>query len=87
MRSQFKLLFERLSTVEKEMVLALSKLGKPTSREDLKEILDLSSTELINALQSLQKRFLINRKKGDKTLFYLCPLFTEYVTNLFNNHQ
>jgi uncharacterized membrane protein len=82
MRSQFKLLFERLSTVEKEMVLALSKLGKPTSREDLKESLDLPSTELINALQSLQKRFLINRKKEDKTLFYLYPLFTEYVKNL-----
>jgi hypothetical protein len=87
MRSQFKLLFEWLSTVEKEMVLALSKLGKPTSREDLKESLDLPSTELINALQSLQKRSLVNRKKEDKTLFYLCPLFTEYVTNLVNNHQ
>ena len=87
MRSQFKLLFERLSTVEKEMVLALSKLGKPTSREDLKESLDLPSTELINALQSLQKRSLVNRKKEDKTLFYLCPLFTEYVTNLVNHHQ
>lgn len=87
MRSQFKLLFERLSKVEKEMVLALSKLGKPTSREDLKESLDLPSTELINALQSLQKRSLVNRKKEDKTLFYLCPLFTEYVTNLVNNHQ
>jgi predicted transcriptional regulator len=87
MRSQFKLLFERLSTVEKEMVLVLSKLGKPTSREDLKESLDLPSTELINALQSLQKRSLVNRKKEDKTLFYLCPLFTEYVTNLVNHHQ
>jgi hypothetical protein len=87
MRSQFKLLFERLSIVEKEMVLALSKLGKPTSREDLKESLDLPSTELINALQSLQKRSLVNRKKENKTLFYLCPLFTEYVTNLVNNHQ
>jgi predicted AAA+ superfamily ATPase len=87
MRSQFKLLFERLSKVEKEMVLALSKLGKPTSREDLKESLDLPSTELINALQSLQKRSLVNRKKENKTLFYLCPLFTEYVTNLVNNHQ
>jgi predicted AAA+ superfamily ATPase len=87
MRSQFKFLFERLSKVEKEMVLALSKLGKPTSREDLKESLDLPSTELINALQSLQKRSLVNRKKEDKTLFYLCPLFTEYVTNLVNNHQ
>jgi RNAse (barnase) inhibitor barstar len=87
MRSQFKLLFERLSKVEKEMVLVLSKLGKPTSREDLKESLDLPSTELINALQSLQKRSLVNRKKENKTLFYLCPLFTEYVTNLVNNHQ
>ncbi|MEB3191908.1 MAG: NB-ARC domain-containing protein [Snowella sp.] len=86
MRSQFKLLFERLSKVEKEMVLALSQLGKPTSREDLKESLDLPSTELINALQSLQKRSLVNRKKEDKTLFYLCPLFAAYLTNLANNH-
>ncbi len=79
MRSQLKQLFTKLSPVEKQLALELSKFKEPVVRETLKENLKLSSTDLINALQSLEKRYLITKIKADKTLFDLSPIFKEYV--------
>lgn len=82
MKRQFKQLFDRLSSVEKQLVLELSKIETPVVRESLKYSLNLSSIEFINALQSLQERYLIIKTKADKTLFHLSPIFREYVKSL-----
>jgi hypothetical protein len=80
MRSQFKQLLNRLSNSEKQLAIEITKIGNPTSREILKQSLDLSSTEFINALQSLQQRYLVIKiKKENKTLFDLSPIFKEYI--------
>jgi hypothetical protein len=80
MRSQFKQLLNRLSNSEKQLAIEIAKIGHPTSREILKQSLDLSSTEFINALQSLQQRYLVIKiKKENKTLFDLSPIFKEYI--------
>ncbi|MFM7577566.1 MAG: ATPase, partial [Microcystaceae cyanobacterium] len=82
MRSQFKQLFSRLSSIEKQVVFELSQFSEPVSRETLKEKLTISSTDFINALESLQKRYLISKIKTDKTQFYLSPIFKVYLATL-----
>jgi ABC-type cobalamin/Fe3+-siderophores transport system ATPase subunit len=79
MKYQLSELFNRLSTVEQQIVLELSKYNKPVSREHLRESLSLSSMELINGLQSLKMRYLVTTIESDKTLFILSPVFREYV--------
>ena len=86
MRSQFKHLFAKLSPLEQQLSLELSKFKEPVVRETLKENLNLSSTDFINALQSLEKRYLITKIKADKTLFDLSPIFKEYIKMLKNNN-
>lgn len=86
MRSQFKQLFTKLSPLEQQLALELSKFKEPVVRETLKENLNLSSTDFINALQSLEKRHLMSKIKADKTLFDLSPIFKEYVKTLASNH-
>jgi hypothetical protein len=77
MQSQLKQLFTRLSPIEQQIVLQLSKFEKPVSREELKKTLDLSSMEFINGLQSLSKRYLLTKVKTEKILFNLSPIFKQ----------
>ena len=55
------------------------------SRQELKTSLDLSSTDLINGLESLQKRYLVKKIKGDKILFKLDSVFRESLKNCGKN--
>jgi NB-ARC domain len=80
-RSRLNQLFNRLSPIEQQLVLELSKIDQPVSRENLREKLDLSSMDLINGLQSLQHRYLVTKIKGEKIWFKLSPVFREYVRN------
>jgi ABC-type cobalamin/Fe3+-siderophores transport system ATPase subunit len=81
-RSHFKQLFTKLSPLEQQLALELSKFKEPVVRETLKQNLNWSSTDFINALESLQKRYLITKIKADKTQFDLSPIFKEYVKTL-----
>ena len=81
MQYNFNQLFNRLSPIEKQLILELSKFDQPVSREDLRQSLDLSSMDLINGLQSLQQRYLVTKIKADKILFKLSSVFQEYVKN------
>jgi AAA domain len=85
MQTHLQLLFNRLSPLEQQIVLKLSNSEQPLSREELKTSLELSSTDLINSLQSLQQRYLVTKIKEDKILFKLSPVFREYVKNCDQN--
>ncbi|HEY9702781.1 MAG TPA: hypothetical protein V6C58_10060, partial [Allocoleopsis sp.] len=88
-QTNLQLLFNRLSPIEKQIVLKLSKFNQqfdyahcpPVSREELKTSLELSSTDLINGLDSLQQRYLVKKIKEDKIMFKLDAVFREYVRN------
>jgi Predicted ATPase len=80
-RSRLNQLFNRLSPIEQQLVLELSKIDRPVSRENLRESLDLSSMDFINGLQSLQHRYLVKKIKAETILFDLSPVFKEYVRN------
>ena len=79
MQSNLQFLFNKLSPTEEQIVLKLSKFDQPVSREDLKASLELSSTDFINGLESLQQRYLVKKMKEDKIVFKLSPVFQEYV--------
>ncbi|HBK65483.1 MAG TPA: ATPase domain-containing protein, partial [Cyanobacteria bacterium UBA11166] len=64
-----------LSPTEKQIVLKLSNFDQPVSREDLKASLELSSTDFINGLESLQQRYLVTKIKDDQILFKLSTVF------------
>jgi hypothetical protein len=75
----FPQLFNRLSPIEQQVILALSKFDQPVTREDLIQGLDLSSMDLIQGLQSLQKRYVVRKITGEKVRFNLSRIFREYV--------
>ncbi|MDB9534926.1 NB-ARC domain-containing protein [Dolichospermum planctonicum CS-1226] len=85
MQSLFSQIFNIISPIEQQIILALSKCNQPVSREYLKITLELSSTNFINGLESLQKRYLIQKITGDNILFDLSPIFREYVRNFCQN--
>jgi hypothetical protein len=79
LQSHFNDFFNRLSSIEQQITLELSKLDQSISREDLKQKLPLSSVDFVNGLQSLQQRYLVTKIKEDKILFKLSPVFREYL--------
>jgi hypothetical protein len=81
MQFNFNQLFNRLSPLEQQIVLQLAKFEHPISREDLRQTLDLSSTNFSNALQSLQERYLVKKLTNEQTLFDLDAIFKEYIKN------
>ncbi len=75
-------LFNKLSPIEKEIVLKLSQYDQPITKQELKQNFNLSLTDLINGLQSLNRRFLIKYQDQEKLLFSLIPVFQKYVKTL-----
>jgi hypothetical protein len=77
--AQLSELFQRLSPVEQQIALELSKAEKSMSREQLKTALSLSSTELIQGLDSLQRRYILQSKEMETISFNLSPIFQAYL--------
>ncbi|MDJ1174738.1 NB-ARC domain-containing protein [Roseofilum capinflatum] len=82
MQTQMKEYFNRLSPAEQEITLHLSQSDVPVSREQLRADLSLSSTDLINGLDSLKRRYLLTAIKSEGIAFSLSPVFREYVSSL-----
>jgi hypothetical protein len=72
-------LYDRLSPIEKQIILELSRYEQAISREDLGQSLSLSPIDLINGLQSLKRRYLIKTIPESNLTFNLSPVFREYV--------
>jgi hypothetical protein len=81
MQSYFNDLFKRLSPIEQQIILELSKFDQPISRENLNQNIALSSVDFVKGLQSVQQRYLVTKIKQDKIMFKLSPVFREYVRN------
>ncbi|WP_354636258.1 NB-ARC domain-containing protein [Planktothricoides raciborskii] len=74
-------LLDRLSALEQQIVLEISKSNQPVSREYLRKAVSLSEINLINGLQSLKKRYLVKSIERDAILFDLSTVFREYLRN------
>ncbi|MDB9534422.1 hypothetical protein PN451_00940 [Dolichospermum planctonicum CS-1226] len=81
--ADFKTLFDsiwmRLSEVEKEILLKISQNEQPISRDEIKQLLSLSSMDIINGLQSLTRRFLLTKLGNDEKLLNISPILREYL--------
>jgi NB-ARC domain len=74
--------FHRLSDSEKQVILSLATQGEPMEISQIATALELSPPALLQALESLGRRLLIEKVKQDeKTLFTLEPVLMEYVKN------
>ena len=85
MQYYFQQLFNRLSPQEQKLLIELSQDDNPVSREQLKQKLDLSPSDFINSLQSLQQRYLVKKIDEDRTLFNLSPVLREYLKHWGNS--
>lgn len=70
---------DRLSDLEKEVVSVIASESAPVSISKLLEHIQLSPRELFNAMQSLGRRSLIEKKEVSETLFTIQPLVRQFV--------
>ncbi|MBS9382739.1 MAG: NACHT domain-containing protein [Dolichospermum sp. BR01] len=78
-KTLFDLMWMRLSDVEKEILLKISQNDQSISRDEIKQLLSLSSMDIINGLQSLTRRFLVSKLENDQKLYTLSAVFKEYL--------
>jgi ABC-type dipeptide/oligopeptide/nickel transport system ATPase subunit len=78
-KTLFDLMWMRLSDVEKEILLKISQNDQPISRDEIKQLLSLSSMDIINGLQSLTRRFLLTKLENDEKLLNISPILREYL--------
>ncbi|GET37450.1 NB-ARC domain-containing protein [Microseira wollei] len=77
--------FERISELEKQLMYRMAACSDPMSLNQLAEVIlpDLSKSGIIEALESLNRRSLIEKIPGDsEVLFTLQPVVRKYVQKL-----
>ena len=80
--------FNRLSELEKKVIFRLASENEPVSMFQLLENQPLSPSELFNAMQSLGRRSLIEKKEQEnQTLFTVQPVVRNYVKIILSTHQ
>jgi hypothetical protein len=82
MKSQLGDIFNRLSPLEQQIMVKLSQSPKPMSKNKLKQDLDLSLMDLINGLESLNRRNLLKTSEAETVLFDGVGLMQEYIRSL-----
>lgn len=85
--SQLGDIWQRLSGIETQILIQLSQADRPQSRNDLKQSLSLSSSDLINGLQSLTRRYLIQKIDRGPTLFCVSQVIREYVKSCYGDRE
>lgn len=78
-KSLFNSIWMRLTDVEKQILLKISQNNEPICRDEIKKLLSLSSIDIINGIQSLNRRFLLTRLETDEKLFNLSPVLRAYL--------
>ncbi|NER32999.1 MAG: hypothetical protein F6J93_02785 [Oscillatoria sp. SIO1A7] len=90
--------FDRLSALEKQVMSALARRSEPVSLAKLRQDLPLLSDNIPEALQSLLRRYsvekqrqnratLFNLRQNRATLFNLQPLVRQYVKTKYSVSQ
>jgi hypothetical protein len=74
--------WQRLSVVEKQIMIKMANQSEEVEIEPMILELKLSLDEIINGIQSLQRRGLLEKgKKANRSKFFLDPLFKIYIAN------
>jgi hypothetical protein len=85
LQAQLDQQFQRLIPQEIAIMIQLANENKPVCLAHLIKKLDLPTSELLNAMQSLGMRLLLDAKEEDQTrLFSLNPVLKHYVKNRYS---
>jgi len=79
MKSDFNSIWQKLSDIEKAIVLETSNRDISIFINELKHSLSLSLTDISNGLQSLMRRFLLDYVSDNHKLFKLYSILREYI--------
>jgi len=75
--------FQHLSELEKQVIFRISSQTEPVSIAELLQNMQISPPELVNAVQSLKRRSLIETKEQEnQTLFTIGQVVRQYVKSL-----
>ncbi|AFY57406.1 NB-ARC domain-containing protein,transcriptional regulator, luxR family [Rivularia sp. PCC 7116] len=79
-------LFQRLSKLETEVIKIIENTEKPVSFMDLRQNIDnkYTTSELQEAIQSLQARSLIEKKDKNEVLYTLQPMVKKYAMEYYS---
>ncbi|MGD1808102.1 hypothetical protein ACP6PL_22075 [Dapis sp. BLCC M126] len=76
--------FQRITQDEQIVIIQLAQESQPVTLHQIDKILDLSTSDLLNAIQSLKRRLLLDIKQEDKTTYFsLNPVLKQYVQNQY----
>ena len=72
--------FQRITQNEAIVIIQLAQENKPVTLYQIDKILELPTSDLLNAIQSLKRRLLLDIKQEDKTTYFsLNPVLKQYV--------
>ena len=78
--------FQRLTQQELAIMIHLSKQNEPVILPQILQAIPLSPSDLLNGMQSLGNRLLLDTKENGKTiLFSLNSVLKEYIKNRYNS--
>ncbi|MFB2918803.1 ATP-binding protein [Aerosakkonema funiforme] len=84
LQAQLDQQFQRLTQQEILVMTQLAKEGKPVALPDILKIVELSVSDLVNAMRSLGMRLLVEGKEEEKTTFFsLNTVIKEYVKSRY----
>ncbi|MFB2972337.1 ATP-binding protein [Aerosakkonema sp. BLCC-F183] len=84
LQAQLDQQFQRLTQQEILVMTQLAKEGKPVALPDILKIVELSVSDLVNAMRSLGRRLLVEGKEEEKTTFFsLNTVIKEYVKSRY----
>lgn len=85
LQAQLDQQFQRLTQPEQAVIIQLAKETEPVALPQIFKTVQLSTSDLLNAMQSLGMRLLLDAKEQGKTTFFsLNPVLKEYVKNRYN---
>ena len=76
--------FQRITQNEKAIIIQLAQADKPVTLHQIDKMLELPTSDLLNAIQSLKRRLLLDIKQEDKTTYFSLNLvWKQYVQNQY----
>ncbi|NEP80312.1 MAG: ATP-binding protein [Okeania sp. SIO3B3] len=73
-------IFPRITQNEQTIIIQLAQENKPVTLHQIDKILELSTSDLLNSIQSLKRRLLLDIKQEDKTTYFsLNSVWKQYI--------
>ncbi len=76
--------FQGITQNEQTVIIQLAQANQPITLHQIDKILQLSTSDLLNAIQSLKRRLFLDIKQEDKTTYFsLNPVLKHYLQNQY----